>query len=177
MEAEGRGGGVKKRMTFRSTRIRVYVDTSVFGGIYDKEFAAATARFFTLVEKGRFQLVISPVVEDELTHAPEQVRKHYEGLKTVAEIVTPTDEARVLERAYIEAGIVSAKYVADALHVATASVSGCGLIVSWNFKHIVHFQKIPMYNGINSAHGYGSIAIHSPLEVIEDGNTGTNSGV
>jgi len=37
----------------------------------------------------------------------------------------------------------------DALHVAVATVSNCRLIVSWNFKHIVNFQKIPLYNGVN----------------------------
>jgi hypothetical protein len=36
----------------------------------------------------------------------------------------------------------------DTLHVAIASVSGCDLIVSWNFKPIV-FGKIPKYNAVN----------------------------
>ena len=58
------------------------------------------------------------------------------------------------------------KYSDDALHVAVATVSGCSLIVSWNFKHIVHFQKIPLYNAINAIQGYPQIAIFSPLEVI-----------
>jgi hypothetical protein len=40
--------------------------------------------------------------------------------------------------------------------------------VSWNFKHIVNFKKIPLYNGINLTHGYAAIAIHTPQEVIAD---------
>ncbi len=55
----------------------------------------------------------------------------------------------------------------DALHVALATVSRASLIVSWNFKHIVNFQKIPMYNAVNTLHGYRGISIYSPLEVIE----------
>ncbi len=55
----------------------------------------------------------------------------------------------------------------DALHVALATVSGCSLIVSWNFKHIVHFEKIPLYNAINAVNGFANIAIFSPLEVIK----------
>jgi len=35
-----------------------------------------------------------------------------------------------------------------------------------NFRHIVHFQKIPMYNGVNLAHGHGSLAIHTPQEML-----------
>jgi hypothetical protein len=28
------------------------------------------------------------------------------------------------------------------------------MIISWNFKHIVHFQKIPKYNAVNALNGY-----------------------
>ena len=51
--------------------------------------------------------------------------------------------------------------------MALATVSQSSLIVSWNFKHIVNFQKIPMYNAVNTLNGYREIAIYSPLEVIE----------
>ena len=40
------------------------------------------------------------------------------------------------------------------------------MIVSWNFKHIVHYQKIPLYNAVNTLQGYGNIFIYSPLEVM-----------
>jgi hypothetical protein len=45
----------------------------------------------------------------------------------------------------------------DALHVALASVAGCTMIVSWNFKHIVHFPKIPLYRAINVIKGYSQL--------------------
>lgn len=48
-----------------------------------------------------------------------------------------------------------------------ATVLDCWTIVSWNFKHIVHARKIPLYNGVNRAQGYKEIAIHTPQEVIE----------
>jgi len=63
-----------------------------------------------------------------------------------------------------EAGIVTEKPTDDAFHVAIASASGCDLIVSWNFKHIVHFDKIPKYNAVNILNGYGQLGIYSPLE-------------
>lgn len=40
------------------------------------------------------------------------------------------------------------------------------MIVSWNFKHIVHYQKIPLYNTVNVRQGYDAIFIYSPLEVV-----------
>lgn len=51
--------------------------------------------------------------------------------------------------------------------LAIATVSNCSLIVSWNFVHIVHFEKIKRYNAVNTLNGYAAIAIHSPQEVIQ----------
>ena len=62
---------------------------------------------------------------------------------------------------------MSERFATDALHVALATASGVFMIVSWNFRHIVNFQKIPKYNAVNKLHGYNDIAIYSPLEVIE----------
>ena len=36
----------------------------------------------------------------------------------------------------MNAGIVSRKWEADALHVAVATVQRCRVIVSWNFQHL-----------------------------------------
>lgn len=54
--------------------IRVYADTSVFGGAFDSEFAEASLKFFDQVVSGRFELVASSTVEGELEAAPEEVR-------------------------------------------------------------------------------------------------------
>jgi len=40
------------------------------------------------------------------------------------------------------------------------------MIVSWNFKHIVHFEKIRGFNAVNLREGYATIEIRSPLEVV-----------
>lgn len=148
--------------------IRVYADTSVYGGVFDEEFADASRLFFDEVRSGRFQLVISAVVLDELEDAPRKVRDLFAEFLPLAEVAEPTEEVVKLQRAYLDAGILGPSWEADALHVALATATGCRLIVSWNFKHIVHFRKIPMYNGINLARGYAPLGIHTPREVIDD---------
>ncbi len=40
------------------------------------------------------------------------------------------------------------------------------MIVSWNFKHIVHFQKIRGFHAVNLVEGYATIEIYSPQEVV-----------
>jgi len=149
-----------------SRPIRVYADTSVYGGAFDEEFGEPSRLFFDEVRAGRFRLVISPLVRNELRDAPEPVRALLAKVRINAEVADATDETLRLQQAYLTARIVGAKWEADALHVAIATVSGCPVIVSWNFKHIVNFERIPLYNGVNMSKGYGAIAIHTPQEVI-----------
>ena len=148
--------------------IRVYADTSVYGGLFDEEFAAASRAFFDRVRAGQHRLVISSVVQRELQDAPEPVRSLFAEMERIAESVKITDEATRLQEAYLANGIVGANCEIDALHVALATHWQCAIIVSWNFKHIVNFRKIPLYNGVNLSQGYGTIAIHTPSEVIDD---------
>jgi hypothetical protein len=138
----------------------------VFGGVFDDIFETASRAFFQQVTDGRFQLVISPIVQDEIEQAPIKVQKWFDEFATCAEVILITQEVLQLRQAYLNAGIVTAKSAADALHVALATVARCRLIVSWNFKHIVHFQKIPLYQGVNLVNGYEDIHIYSPPEVI-----------
>ena len=147
--------------------IRVYADTSVYGGMFDDAFQQSSKKFFDQVRLGRFQLLLSAVVRDELEAAPPNVRTFFQTVQSNAEIADITPAALDLRDAYLAAKIVGRRWSTDALHVALATVSGCRVIVSWNFKHIVHFQKIPLYNAVSAVHGYGPIAIHTPQEVTD----------
>ena len=148
--------------------IRVYADTSVYGGVFDKEFSAASRAFFTQVRAGRFRLVVSAIIRDELSSAPAEVRNYFGVVRREAEEVFVSRQALELQERYIEAGIVGVRWQADALHVALATVAECRLILSWNFKHIVHFDKIGLYNAVNVKYGYGVLGIHTPPEVIDE---------
>jgi len=148
--------------------VAVYADTSVYGGVFDEDFAKPSRTFFDQVREGHFRLIVSALVEDELAEAPLEVRDWFSQFRAEADSVRVTNEAITLRQAYLDAGIVTPRSLDDALHVALATVSGCGLIVSWNFRHIVHYQKVPRYNAVNTLHGYGVLDIRSPLEVIED---------
>ena len=146
--------------------ISVYTDTSVFGGVFDDEFKRASSTFFEQVKLELFRLYISPIVRNEVSLAPQQVQDFYKEILPFAKIIDISDEALKLRDSYLDVNIVSKKYSNDALHVALATIAGCSIIVSWNFKHIVHFEKVALYNAINISEGYKQISIYSPLEVI-----------
>jgi hypothetical protein len=66
----------------------------------------------------------------------------------------------------VEQGVVSPKFEDDARHVAACTVHGVGLLVSWNFKHLVNVRREAGFNGMNLLKGYPEIRIVNPLELI-----------
>ena len=147
--------------------MKVYADTSVFGGVFDEEFLQPSKEFFNEVESGRFLLVTSAVVQAEISSAPKKVQDFFFSMTANAEVAELTQEVLELRQAYLDANIVTPKSKDDATHVALASISDCDMIISWNFKHIVHFEKIPKYNAVNTIKGYGHLDIFSPSQVIK----------
>ena len=149
-------------------KTRAYVDTSVFGGTDDEEFSVASRRFFERIHGGEFTVLISQLTVDELQGAPSQVQRVFKELPADNVVFVPADpEATALAQAYMDANILGKSSLADALHVATATVAGADLILSWNFRHIVNYDRIHKYNGVNALRGYPPIEIHSPLEISD----------
>jgi predicted nucleic acid-binding protein len=146
---------------------RIYVDTSVIGGCCDDEFADESRRLLDLAAKGDVILLISDLMTAELLGAPLPVQRVLGAIPPAGvEEVRASDESRALRDAYLAAGVVGPTHINDAHHVALATVARADMIVSWNFKHIVHYDKIRGFNAVNLREGYGAIAIYSPLEVV-----------
>lgn len=140
----------------------------MFVGCFDDEFAMESNAFFDDIKSGRFILVISTILLRELDRAPEHVQRVLVDLPAESiEIVEYADEIRLLRDAYLEAGVVGSQAKSDAEHVAYASVAEADFVVSWNFKHIVHFDRISGYQAVNMLNGYRTINIYSPREVVD----------
>jgi hypothetical protein len=147
-------------------KIRVYVDTSVFGGTQDEDFAEISKLFFKRVHEGSFVALLSTETLRELVKAPDSVQAVWKNLPSEAvEDLHIDDEMQELAKSYIDANVLGQASEGDALHVAAATVAGADLILSWNFKHIVNFDKIRGFNSVNVSQGYRSLTILSPFEV------------
>ncbi|MCP4546623.1 MAG: type II toxin-antitoxin system VapC family toxin [bacterium] len=145
---------------------RVYIDTSVIGGCFDPEFAPWSAALMEEFLGDELFPVVSRVVERELLEAPNNVKKQYaELLSHRHELLEVTESALALARAYQDRKILTPKYYDDGLHIALATEAEVDVMVSWNFKHIVRFQKIKLFNAVNLEHGYKQLQIYSPREV------------
>jgi hypothetical protein len=148
---------------------RVYIDTSVIGGCYDEEFAIWSDGLVEDFRAGRFKPVISEVVAAEMEGAPPWVREGYDELRAISEFLFVTEEVEQLAQRYLKKGIFTARFYEDSLHIALATVYRVDVLVSWNFRHIVHFDKVRRFTAANIETGYQPIAIYSPREVTSYG--------
>ncbi|HET6763920.1 MAG TPA: hypothetical protein VFH27_09610 [Longimicrobiaceae bacterium] len=145
---------------------RVYLDTSTIGGCFDDEFALWSQALMEDFSGGVFLPVVSDLLAAEIRSAPSAVQELYLAIRKGAhEFVETTLEVEELQSAYASRGILGARWHANMMHVALASVAGADVLASWNFKHIVRFDKIRQFNAVNLELGYRQIAIHSPREV------------
>jgi predicted nucleic acid-binding protein len=148
-------------------KLKVYIDTSVIGGCLDPEFRDISSALMDEFRKGTMKAVVSEITMVELMNAPPEVRKILETIpKDNLEHVEMTEEASVLANRYISEGVLGKDKLADAQHIAIATVNKVDIIVSWNFKHIVNIIRIKGYNSVNLRAGYPMIEIRSPREVV-----------
>lgn len=146
-------------------RQRIYIDTSVIGGYFDEEFEAATKSLFGRIANKDFDIYFSEVNETELSLAPVHIRE----LKNLIPVdcykyLILNEEAKQLAETYINEKALGQASMNDAYHIAIASVNRIDCLVSWNFKHIVNYDKIKLFNSINLKLGYPLIDIRTPLE-------------
>jgi predicted nucleic acid-binding protein len=150
---------------------RLYLDASVFGGCFDSAegWEEDSRRVLDYCVTGRAVLLTSTELEEELADAPDRVVRTYASIpESHREAVAMTDEVQDLAEAYLAAGIVSARWRADCVHVAIATIYRADSIVSWNFRHIVRLDKIRAFNSVNLEQGYGMVTILSPKEINLD---------
>ena len=150
---------------------RIYVDTSVIGGCFDIEFARWSNGLFMDFKIGNYIPVVSDIVAAEIEAAPSEVLEKYAELISYnPEMLKTTDDVIELADSYIQKNILSKNFLDDARHIALATIHDVDLLVSWNFRHIVHYDKIRMFNSVNIEKGYKTIQIYSPREVTNYGD-------
>jgi predicted nucleic acid-binding protein len=147
---------------------RIYIDTSVVGGYFDEEFEIATKLLFERIVNRDFIIYFSEVNETELSLAPQ----HIQDVKKIIpadcyQYLNLDEEAKSLAQSYIDEKALGKASLNDAYHIAIASVNRLDCLVSWNFKHIVNFDKIKLFNSINLKLGYPLIDIRTPSEFLK----------
>ncbi|GHV47418.1 hypothetical protein FACS1894181_00810 [Bacteroidia bacterium] len=150
---------------------RIYIDTSIVGGFFDKEFAKETKALFDRLKDKDIVFVISDLLQRELNAAPEYVRTLLENYESECfEAVMLTQEAEELANHYIAEKVIGRTSLEDCQHIAIATLNKVDILASWNFKHIVNINRIRGYNSVNLKMGYATLEIRNPKDLIEYGN-------
>ena len=146
---------------------KIYIDTSVFGGCFDKEFKHPSNMLIKKLISGDLLTIISEITEIEMSKAPDKVKQLFKEIPELNIIKCDlSNESIYLSERYIIEGIISSKYKSDAQHIAIATIFKADAIASWNFKHIVNLQRIRGFNSVNLKYGYPFIEIRTPWEVL-----------
>lgn len=150
--------------------MRVYIDTSVINGLYaeDIDMRTSTEKFFNFVRKSSAVLYSADLIVKEIDRTPKESKRNKlkEALAEYdVEFLPFSDEIEKIANIYIQEKVIPAKYLPDAVHIATASIHNIPALVSWNFEHIVKLKTKVEINRINREYGYPQINISSPQEV------------
>jgi len=147
---------------------RIYLDTSVFGGYFDKEFEYWTRILFNRIIEGKYIILYSKLTDAELANAPDPVKNLlFKIPENHIEVIEILEEAKELANKYVTENVVGKSSMADCIHIALATIYDADVLVSWNFKHIVNLSRIRGYNSINYRLGHKILEIRTPREILD----------
>jgi predicted nucleic acid-binding protein len=152
-------------------KLKLYLDTSVISHLFAPdapEKMADTLKLWKDIQDGKYIIVISTITTAEMDNCPEpKCSAMFSELDKIDKTtVNLGNEAVELADLYINYGGLSPNNIVDARHIAVATVSGCDIIVTWNFKHMINFNAIRVVDAVNRMESYGTVNILSPTSLL-----------
>ena len=145
-------------------KLSIYLETSAIGAYLDAGDPFRrdlTIRWFEH-ELFEYRAFISLLVERELERIDQPHRSGYMKIIEPLERLEFSDEAAILAEGYISRGIFHRRFMADAFHVALASIHKMDYLVTWNFGHLANVRKQARIKLFNTAAGFFSPVIVTP---------------
>lgn len=153
-------------------KLKVYLDTSVISHLHQLDATEKmndTLVFWEDLMHKKYNIFTATTTLTEIADCGEQKRNLLE--KHLSEIdfslISLSPEIELLANKIIEQGILTKKSYDDCIHIASAVISECDLIASWNFKHMVNIKTINGIRAVNLLSGYKPIDIYTPSMLIE----------
>jgi len=152
--------------------MRLYLDTSVIGALFDVEMperVRITRELFDLIVQGKHVGVISNIVLEEIDQSPEELKeKLVKEIRTVPfQVVAEDENSADLLEIYEQENFLRKGARLDLRHLSVATVYSVDAVVSWNFRDIVNIRTRRAVHSVNLRLGYPLVEIVSPEEVIE----------
>ena len=152
--------------------MRIYLDTSVPSTYFDDrtpDRQAVTRDFWDKALLHGHELQISEIVILEIAQNPneEKRKKVLERVRDLPEL-KQGPEVIVLAKEIVDANLVPAGKIEDAIHLALSALHRVDVLVSWNFRHMVNLkmrQQLPLVLAKNGC--FHKYEIISPYEYFE----------
>jgi len=145
---------------------KVYLDTTVISALFDERTPERMAHTKTAWDEiTACDVYISDIVLDELHSATPDLADKFNKVIEGFNVLKSTKEAEKLAGIYVEHGIFPEKYFDDALHVALASTNEVGILISWNFRHLVKIKTRKLVAVVNALQDYQTVEIIAPPEL------------
>ena len=114
----------------------------------------------------RFDICVSQAVLEEVARGDAQAASsRVEALKGFG-VLPLTDEVEALAQVYLDRLAIPERSIADAVHLAVASVHATDYLLTWNCAHIANAEIRRALAQINSEQGVGIPIICTPEELM-----------
>ncbi len=152
-------------------KLTLYLETSVVGAYLDNDdpFRRDLTLRWWEYDLGAYQAFVSPLVYHELEQLAEPYRSAYLNLIRPLPQLPLRDEATMLAAGYVGSGIFQRRFLADAFHVALASVHNIDFFVTWNFGHIASIHRQARVRRFNLISGFPCPIIVTPEFLVMTG--------
>lgn len=147
-------------------KTKLYLDTTIISALFDErtpERMFLTKQFWEHISE--YDVYISELVLDEIKRASKPLQDKMLKETNDFTLLYVTDEVKRMAEEYIKNEIFPEKYIDDALHTAITSINYIGILLSWNFTHLVKIKTRRMVSLINTIHNYYPVEIISPPEL------------
>jgi hypothetical protein len=150
--------------SFMAKMPTIYLDTSVPNALFDLRAPGrmSTTQVFWQKLRG-YRVFVSELVREEIAATSDSaLRARLLGTVAPFEELPVSDESVSLAREYVTRGIIPAGHLLDDMHLAVATVNAMGILVGWNFEHIVKLRTRREVNAVNVLLGYDELEIVEP---------------
>ena len=154
-------------------KLRIYLDTSVISHLEQEdvpEKMEQTRNLWEILQTDKYEVIISDLVLVEINECKEPKRSILKEYLAMIDYkrVSITEETEEIANEIIKEKILNKKSYDDCLHIASAILNDCNIIVSWNFKHMVNVDTINGVRKITFSRRYNNIDIYAPYVLLSE---------
>lgn len=127
----------------------------------------AATREWWARRSGHFQMYVSDVVLDEAAAGDPRIAQKRLEILSGYPVLKPTASSQSLTHALVDSGVLPAKAVRDAAHIAISAVHRMHFLLTWNCRHIANAEMLRQVERVCQQNGLDCPVVCTPLELME----------